>query len=154
ASCSVPPSLRDPPFQEGIVAQAVNTVTADGALYFSSAGNEGNKDDGTSGVWEGDFVDSGSTVDGNPANDFGSSLPYDTITANTNPDLITLKWSDGAGLSANDYDLYLVNSALTKVLAASTDVQSGGQDPYEDIVVSGNAVGRKLMIVKKVPSAP
>ena len=27
-------------------------MTADGALYFSSAGNEGNINDGTSGVWE------------------------------------------------------------------------------------------------------
>ncbi len=30
------------PFQDGIVAQAVNSVTASGALYFSAAGNEGN----------------------------------------------------------------------------------------------------------------
>ena len=35
------------PFQDGPIAQAVNDVTADGALYFSSAGNEGNVDDGT-----------------------------------------------------------------------------------------------------------
>ena len=40
-------------------SQAVNDVTAAGALYFSSAGNSGNKNDGTSGVWEGDFVDGG-----------------------------------------------------------------------------------------------
>ena len=30
-------------------------MTADGALYFSSAGNEGNTIDGTSGNYEGDF---------------------------------------------------------------------------------------------------
>ena len=47
------------PFQDGPIAQAVNDVTADGALYFSSAGNEGNVADGTAGNWEGDFVDSG-----------------------------------------------------------------------------------------------
>jgi hypothetical protein len=41
----------------GVVTQAVNDVTADGALFFSSAGNSGNKNDETSGVWEGDFVD-------------------------------------------------------------------------------------------------
>ena len=34
-------------FQDGPIAQAVNAVTADGALYFSSAGNEGNTLDGT-----------------------------------------------------------------------------------------------------------
>ena len=47
------------PTNGGIVAQAVNDVTAAGALYFSSAGNSGNKNDNTSGVWEGDFVDGG-----------------------------------------------------------------------------------------------
>src|SRR5258708_4234835 len=47
------------PFQDGVVARAVNTVTAAGALYFSSAANSGNLDAGTSGTWEGDFVDGG-----------------------------------------------------------------------------------------------
>jgi hypothetical protein len=43
----------------GVVAQAVNDVTSSGALYFSSAGNQGNINDNTAGVWEGDFVDGG-----------------------------------------------------------------------------------------------
>ncbi|HEX4872677.1 MAG TPA: hypothetical protein VFV27_10210, partial [Nevskiaceae bacterium] len=47
------------PFQDGPVAQAVNQVTAAGVLYFSSAGNEGNLTDGTSGTWEGDFTPNG-----------------------------------------------------------------------------------------------
>jgi hypothetical protein len=38
-------------FQDGIIAQAVNTVTAKGVLYFSSAQNSGNLDWGTSGTW-------------------------------------------------------------------------------------------------------
>ena len=41
--------FNESPFQDGLIAQAVNAVTADGALYFSSAGNEGNVADGTSG---------------------------------------------------------------------------------------------------------
>ena len=47
--------LDESPFQDGPVAQAVDTATAAGVLYFSAAGNEGNKDDLTSGTWEGDF---------------------------------------------------------------------------------------------------
>ena len=43
------------------VSPSLNT-TADGALYFSSAGNEGNTLDGTSGNYEGVFVDSGRAV--------------------------------------------------------------------------------------------
>ena len=45
--------FNESPFQDGIIARAVNDVTADGALYFSSAGNEGNTLDGTSGSYEG-----------------------------------------------------------------------------------------------------
>jgi hypothetical protein len=53
---------NESPFQDAIIAQAVNTVTADGALYFSAAGDSGNFNDGTSGVWEGDFNDSGTDL--------------------------------------------------------------------------------------------
>ena len=46
----------------GVVIQAVKDVTASGALYFSSAGNSGNFNDGTAGAWEGDFADGGPTA--------------------------------------------------------------------------------------------
>lgn len=46
-------------FQDDVVAQAVNTVAAAGVSYFSSAGNSGNVDSGTAGVWEGDFKSGG-----------------------------------------------------------------------------------------------
>ena len=50
------------PTNGGVVTQAVKDVAAAGALYFSSAGNSGNLNDGTSGVWEGDFVLGAATV--------------------------------------------------------------------------------------------
>jgi len=56
--------LDESPFQDGPVAQSVNTVTAAGVLYFSSAGNEGNSDDLTAGTWEGDFLASGAADPG------------------------------------------------------------------------------------------
>ena len=59
-------------FQDDDVADAVNTVTAAGAYYFSSAGNSGNLNDSTSGVWEGDFSVEASPVGGtNAAHNFG-----------------------------------------------------------------------------------
>src|SRR3954468_3460627 len=68
------------PTNGGIITQAVNDVTADGALYFSSAGNSGNKNDGTSGVWEGDFVDgglaSGPLAGAGNLHQFPGGLPY------------------------------------------------------------------------------
>ena len=50
---------QETPFQDGVVAQAIAAVTGDGALYLSSAGNEGNAASGTSGTWEGDFASNG-----------------------------------------------------------------------------------------------
>jgi hypothetical protein len=125
----------EPVFQDGIIAQAVNDVTANGALYFSSAGNQGNKNDNTSGVWEGDFLSAGSApaslgISGN-VHQFasGSTGIYNTITSNVGP--VILQWSDPLGQSSNDYDLYLLNSAGTQVVVASTDFQNGNADPLE-----------------------
>src|SRR4030095_16210092 len=47
------------PNSGALIIQAVNDVTASGALYFSSAANSGNQNDGQSGTWEGDFADGG-----------------------------------------------------------------------------------------------
>ncbi len=135
----------------GVVIQAVNDVTADGALYLSSAGNSGNLDGGTSGVWEGDFADGGAVkapilaIEGEGArvHTFGTQT-FDVLTAagTTN----NLSWSDPLGASANDYDLFRLDAAGTTVLAASVNSQTGTQDPYEQ-VTSGPA-GSRLVVVK------
>ncbi|HEX2704592.1 MAG TPA: hypothetical protein VHM65_02445 [Candidatus Lustribacter sp.] len=49
-------------FQDGPIAQAVIDVTNAGALYFSSAGNEGSVRSGTSANYEGRFVNSGQGI--------------------------------------------------------------------------------------------
>ena len=46
-------------FQDDVIAQAISTAAANGCYYFSSAGNGGNLNDGTAGVWEGDFAAGG-----------------------------------------------------------------------------------------------
>jgi hypothetical protein len=137
-------------FQDDDVASAVNTVTADGALYFSSAGNSGNLNDSNSGVWEGDFALSGSLVNGEPAHDFGGGVTGNEVTVDT-PSAFTLHWSDPQNGSANDYDLFLMNKPLTVIFGASTNVQDGvgADDPFEIIGSSfTNDKGRKLVIVK------
>src|SRR5262249_12083652 len=123
--------FNESPFQDGIIAQAVNSVTADGALYFSSAGNDGNLNDGPSGVWEGDFVNGGAvTVDGHPAtaHTFGATTFNAVTTTVVNSSIALLFWSDPLGASANDYDLYLLSTDGTVVLARSDNFQTGTQD--------------------------
>ena len=135
------------PFQDGVVARAVNSVTADGALYFSSAANSGNMKDGTSGTWEGDFADGGPA--GPPVNGKGGTLhsfganAYDTATSMGSA--TTLFWSDPQGASTNDYDLYVLDSTGATVVSASTTVQNGSQDPYE--IVYPPMVGERVVVV-------
>jgi hypothetical protein len=105
----------------GVVIQAVNDVTASGALYFSVAGYAGNLNDGTSGVWEGNFADGGPTGAPLPAgrlHNFGGQNFNLLTVAIGGP--ITLHWSDPLGGSSNDYDLFLLNADGTAVVRSST----------------------------------
>ena len=144
------PSVTSPT-NGGVIIEAVNAVTASGALFFSSAANSGNLDDGTAGVWEGDFVDGGAAPPPIPPgsgniHNFGAQT-FDVLTAGTRT--INLKWSDPLGGSSNDYDLYLLNSAGTAVIASSIGFQTGTQDPFEQISsMSGFAANSRLVIVR------
>lgn len=141
------------PTNGGVVIQAVNDVTASGAIYFSSAGNSGNKNDGTAGAWEGDFVNGGAAGAPLPAglevHDFGGTL-FNTVTATTTSAGAStfFKWSDPLGASSNDYDIYVLNAAGTAVVASGTNIQNGTQDPME--FVAQPAAGTRLVVVRKV----
>lgn len=124
------------PYQDDIIAQAVDDVTADGAMYFSSAGNEGNFDDGTSGTWEGDFKPAGALAtlpSGYTVHSFGGNVIDNRIEAGGGP--LILHWSDPGTLanpaSSNDYDLFVLDNDLRRVLLAATDVQDGAALPFE-----------------------
>jgi subtilisin-like proprotein convertase family protein len=150
--------FAESPFQDGIIAQAVNTVTADGALYFSSAGNAGSIRKGTAGVYEGDFVDSATTLPGitgaiNRFNNGTTNANNNRIAAGNGNAPISLFWSDPLGASANDYDLFVFNAGLTAVTNASTNVQNGTQDPYEQTGISPG-VGTRMVVVKKAAASP
>jgi len=139
--------IIESPFHDDVVSTAVNEVTADGALYFSSAGNEGNFNDGTSGTWEGDFKNSRVTLPSLPGgtlHDFGSGVISNFIE--TSGAFVSLHWSDPLDASGNDYDLFVMDNALTTVLAASTIVQDGDDDPIE--LVGGALAGRRVLIFK------
>jgi Subtilase family len=137
----------------GVVTQAVNDVTASGALYFSSAGDCSNLNDGMSGVWEGNFVDGGPTgaplPSGRLHNFGGQNFNLLIPLRPTGP--INLYWSDPLGGSSNDYDLFLLNADGTAVVASSTNIQNGTQDPYEQINLSSPIL--RAVIVKKTGAA-
>jgi uncharacterized repeat protein (TIGR01451 family) len=141
------------PFEDGIIAQAVNSVTASGALYFSAAGNDGNLKDNTSCTWEGDFVDAGPAVPpenigGGHIHSFGNATYNTVIIAGAGVDLF---WSDPLGASTNDYDLFVLDPTGNYVVASSTNPQNGTQDPYEE--VSYVSAGDRIVIVKTTGDA-
>ncbi len=142
----------------GVVTQAVNDVVAAGALYFSSAANSGNKNDNTSGTWEGDFVSGGALAlipGGGLVHDFDPSAAVaqnNLLTLGggaTSP--VSLSWSDPLGGSANDYDLFILNNAATTVVASGTNIQSGTQDPYEQ--TGSNTTNNRAVIRQKTGAA-
>ncbi|MBO0720389.1 MAG: S8 family serine peptidase [Blastocatellia bacterium] len=137
------------PFHDDLVSTAVEEVVADGALYFSSAGNEGNFDDGTGSAWEGDFKDSGVTFtflpDGS-LHDFGAGVISNLVLNSGTEGALGLFWSDPLGASDNDYDIFVLNTALTTVVEASTTVQDGDDDPIE--LINGALAGERIIIYK------
>ena len=122
-------------FQDDAPARAVNAVVEKGCIYFSSAGNGGNLNDGESGTWEGDFAAGGDfSPDGSSlgtVHAFGEGITQDEITEDTRS-YFFLKWADPLGGSSNDYDLFLIAPDGT-VTDSSTDTQDGTQDPVESI---------------------
>jgi uncharacterized repeat protein (TIGR01451 family) len=141
----------------GVVTQAVNDVVAAGALYFSSAANSGNLDAGTSGTYEGDFIDGG-TITGLPggtAHNFGGGQQYDVVTEGDphGNDFISLAWADPLGGSSNDYDLYIIDSAGSTLVGASNNVQSGTQDPFELVTYDSTENPNARLVVFKETGA-
>lgn len=128
--------LAEPMFQDGEIAQAVDTVNGLGVTYFSSAGNSASKS------YEAGFVDSGES--GYRRNytrhDFDPTEYIDTMQAVTIPNnqevTFVLQWQDpafsvsGSPGAATDMDIYLYNEAGSFALAGSSDNNIGG-DPVE-----------------------
>ncbi len=137
------------PFQDGTIARAVREVTADGALFFSSAGNEGNVTDGTSGNWEGDFRSSGTTIGkfaGVPHDfDPGAAVqPINPVTPGSAGAPAILHWANPLGGAGDDYDLYALDPS-GNVVGFSNDVQDGNDDPFEGFFLP-DAGGASLRI--------
>ena len=154
-------------FQDDIVSKKVNAVSAAGVLYFTAAQNSGSLLKRNSGTWEGDFADSGIGIPaisafwpaGGALHNFGTAaniVNADTLTKLSQPSFndYELKWSDPLGASTNDYDLFILDSSLSTVLASSTNVQNGFQNPEELVYLSSRiAVGSRIVIFKHTDAA-
>ena len=128
--------FAEPMFQDGIIAQAIDQVVADGAAYFSSAGNNGRDS------YESAFNSSGTTGPGGALrHDFDPGpgvAPLQAVTLQPGANFsLVLQWDEpafsvsGAPGAQSDVDVvFYLDAAGTQVITASADNNIGG-DPVE-----------------------
>jgi hypothetical protein len=135
-------------------AAALNNTAYPIRAYFTSVGNDADRhylgtyaDSGIDGTAVSGITTSGRlhlfqrTSDTTDALNLGAQ-PHNLISLPQNGEVVIfLTWDDAFGASGNNYDLYLVQQGTGRVVAKSTDVQSGRQDPVEaiDYVNTGGA---------------
>jgi uncharacterized repeat protein (TIGR01451 family) len=149
--------LDESAHQDGPVAQAVNTVTSAGVLYFSSAGNEGNLNDGTSGTWEGDFLASAAPDPGPLAganlHDFGDG--GNSILVTVGGAVTVLTWAEhydgaaGTGIASTDFDIYDMDGGLTTIFDSATDVQDGAGNDDLAVEIMGFSIGGERLLIDR-----
>src|SRR4051794_9749398 len=140
------------PFQDGPIAQAVLDVTRDGAVYLSSAGNEGSVDAGTSGNYEATFTPSGRFIGkfAGVAHDFDAGPAVqaaDPLSTTSAGQPTVLQWAEPLGAASVDYDLYVLNQA-DEVVAFSNTVQNGDDDAFEGLFLPFSATPLRLAVTR------
>jgi subtilisin family serine protease len=130
--------FAEPMFQDGVIAQAVDSVVESGVSYFSSAGNEARDS------YQSQFIPSGFLVGINDkvceAHDFDPGPGVDIFQSITVPEdsgfNMSFQWDSpffsvsGPPGSSNDLDILLLDSSATVALAGGVDDNVGG-DPVE-----------------------
>ncbi|MBK6727464.1 MAG: S8 family serine peptidase [Xanthomonadales bacterium] len=142
--------FAEPYYQDGVVAQAVNTFVSNGGLYFALNHNYANLS------YEGVFVD------GEPNNwhNFSGGDEVQQITmpsgtaANPVSVSVVLQWSQPVGGATTDLSLEVWNAAVSGLVTNST-VNNIGGDPIESVTITNNT-GAPLvlnMAVKRIGGA-
>ncbi len=138
--------LNEPMFQDGVVAQAVDNVTASGVSYFSSVGNQARS------AYESAWHTGNVRADGSIPSAAGAPHFYGGTTFNFNPSgtndlnsftlganqsiLMSFQWdspyfsASGTTGSNNDMDAYVLNAGGNQIVGGSATANVGG-DPTE-----------------------
>jgi hypothetical protein len=152
---------NEPPFQDdgyGTISRAVDDASRRGILWFTSAGNQGNKQSGWSGTWEGDFQ--GGAPDpqsGNSGLLFAPGVQFNPIgfasdgAVKATDQQAILWWDDPPGAATNQYIL-VVEDANYNPVAIGDTTMNGSQDPVQYALLPPSAA--YLAIVKAGGAQP
>jgi Subtilase family/FG-GAP-like repeat len=165
--------FAEPMFQDGIIAQAVDSVVATGTAYFSAAGN-GARRSYQSAFRPGDSFAPGAIPSapgappffGGTAHNFSSNVGRDHFQSITIPAftrvVFSFQWDSafftvsGSPGAQNDLDIYVLNSSATEILAASI-FDNLGNDAVEIVEFTNSEatpVTVNLMIVNFFGTPP
>ncbi len=129
----------------GYLAAKVSDVRNAGVLWVNAAGNSAQRH------WMGLWND----PDTDDWLNYAGSDETNEITVTVGGDfrvVVGLRWNDPWGGSANDYDLFLFDSAL-KQLVSSENVQDGSSDPWEFIDYAVSKAGVYRLAVSRQAGA-
>ncbi len=123
--------LDEPFFQNGVVAQAIETVEAEGVTYVTAAGNEASN--GYQAAW----TPIAGSFDGmflTDAESFGGSI-VQTVTINTEGTgsevPLILEWNQAYGAATSDLEVVVFRNGT---LYGEYSNQSAGQEPHNPLV--------------------
>ena len=142
--------LNQPFFQDGVIAQAVDQVAAQGVTYFSSAGNSDTSS------YESAFNASGVSGFYGELHDFDEGPDVDvtqSITLGVGQTMnLTFQWSSpffsvsgGAG-TQNDLDIFLLDSTGQTIVTASTSDNVGGDALERLFYTNDGTYGTEFLI--------
>ncbi|MBP9081123.1 MAG: S8 family serine peptidase [Flavobacteriales bacterium] len=142
--------ISEPFFRDGLVAQAVDQVTALGVSYFSAAGNFGTNS------WQGVFdpVAAPAGVVGQAHNFAAGSGGTDMlqgITLHEGEYTVVFQWDDGTpGTTTNsDFDIYLANTDGSTLFGFNRKNIGGEAMEVLPFVVAADSVQSNIMIVRE-----
>jgi len=138
-SCSMGWLPGGPGDGTGTICEMVDDARAAGILWSQSVGNSAARH------WQGDFVDT--EPDG--WHEFNGGDEGNSIFVNNGDRIVvSLKWDDPWGASANDYDLYLIDNTST-VVWRSAETQDGTADPCEFFSYTATYTGFYGIAIRK-----
>ncbi|MCR9294279.1 MAG: GEVED domain-containing protein [bacterium] len=148
--------FAEPFFQDGIIAQAVDTVVASGVSYFSSAGNAADKSYESTAVSFGvDPQFAGDWLDFDPAG--GIDTRQNLTISNSSRIRLALQWDDPfytANGVDTDLDVYLVEAGTTNIVARAEDFNTTSQVPFEFLDFTNNSGNTSFELLIRKFSGP